>query len=460
MDNSPRGHRIEKISGDAQAIVQRGAHMENLGMQMRESAALLKKIEDGVQGKGYTMDEIKETVTEVHVDLARAAERYEPSGTAVRTYGEALATVQPTISSIVDNCETLWTAYQNALSAFSDADSATPPSDETPEQKTARESETGDLATTKQNAYDAWYAEASRYDTPYDTWDDAYESAVDGLQKANEDGVKDSFWDDALPAIEVLLVVLTIAGLVLAVLVLVVGGPLIALIAALVALVALGLTIWKVASGRGDKWDVIWAVVGVIPFGRLAQFGKFVTRSMPATTFLKGFVGDMFGLTGIMQLRTARNLPGVITDRRALDAIVNSRGNPVGDGMFNKIAGLGNDIADLGKYGGTYSHSLASLWSRATGGGGANLSTGMANAFDNVSTSVAAHVDGMIPNGSLLHGAQNPLSGWDQGFNLIDTVAKPGREGYSFAGDAIEFLGDQIFGSDVERWQPQLAGSR
>ena len=65
MDKSPRGNNIEKISGDASAIYERGVSMEDLGMQMRESAAILEKIKNGTEGKGYSVEKIKDSVGEL-----------------------------------------------------------------------------------------------------------------------------------------------------------------------------------------------------------------------------------------------------------------------------------------------------------------------------------------------------------------------------------------------------------
>ena len=82
----------------------------------------------------------------------------------------------------------------------------------------------GDLSSAKSE----WEAAARRFDGHYDTWDDAYDDAVNGLRDVNDDGVKDGFWDDALPFFETLVKVMEWAGLALLVLALVVGGPLIA----------------------------------------------------------------------------------------------------------------------------------------------------------------------------------------------------------------------------------------
>ncbi len=335
MDPSPRGRAIEKLDGDGVAVRDRGAQMESLGLQMRESASILAKIADGAEGKGYSMEKVRDQVGDLHGDLAKAGERYEPSGRVLREYGEAVVSVKTTIDTIVDECVTLWGAYETAKGQVTDLGSVVPPANETPEQKTAREQGVTDAQGDAATKYQLWEDEASTYDAPYDTWDSAYETAYNGLRNANDDGVEDSFWDDALPWVEGALTVLAVAGMVLAVLAIVIGGPIIALIAVIAGLVVLGLTIWKVAAGRGGAGDIGWAVVGIIPFGRLGQLGRLKdvfkgsqTFRAFAGSFSKNFLSDMVGLAQVRQIRAIRNMPGLV--RGQIPLAVNRWGNASG----------------------------------------------------------------------------------------------------------------------------------
>jgi len=447
MEDSPRGHCIAKISGEAAAIEARGRQMENLGMQMRESASILEKIKNGTEGQGFSVDKIKDSVGELHVDLGRAGERYEPSGRVIRVYGEALDSVQVPVNTIVDECERLWGLYVNASGAVDDAASASIPADETPEQKTERENAADELSGSKESAYQAWLEEATKYDDKYDTWDEAYETAVAGLQDVNEDGVTDSWWDDQLPWIEVVLQVLTVVGIILAVVCLFVAGPVLAVlaaIAAVLALVSLVFTIVKVANGRGNGWDIVGAVVGVIPFGRLGSLFKGGAKLGP---FLTGMLGDMTGFSGVTQFRTlmdARGLPALINNFPP----VNSVGNLVqSENIISSITGLGDEIADLSRFG----VNPAGVLDNILGGTSGSFNANLVEAFSHYGTNVGNHIRTYFPasGGDLVPG------GWEQVGNVIDMVVKPGDDLIGEIGSVISGQGP----SDQDTWQQELANN-
>ena len=447
MEDSPRGHCIAKISGEAAAIEARGRQMENLGMQMRESASILEKIKNGTEGQGFSVDKIKDSVGELHVDLGRAGERYEPSGRVIRVYGEALDSVQVPVNTIVDECERLWGLYVTASGAVDDAASASIPADETPEQKTERENAADELSGSKESAYQAWLEEATKYDDKYDTWNEAYETAVAGLQDVNEDGVTDSWWDDQLPWIEVVLQVLTVVGIILAVVCLFVAGPVLAVlaaIAAVLALVSLVFTIVKVANGRGNGWDIVGAVVGVIPFGRLGSLFKGGAKLGP---FLTGMLGDMTGFSGVTQFRTlmdARGLPALINNFPP----VNSVGNLVqSENIISSITGLGDEIADLSRFG----VNPAGVLDNILGGTSGSFNANLVEAFSHYGTNVGNHIRTYFPasGGDLVPG------GWEQVGNVIDMVVKPGDDLIGEIGSVISGQGP----SDQDTWQQELANN-
>jgi len=449
MEDSPRGHCIAKISGEAAAIEARGRQMENLGMQMRESASILEKIKNGTEGQGFSVDKIKDSVGELHVDLGRAGERYEPSGRVIRVYGEALDSVQGTVNSIVDECERLWNAYVSAAGAVDDASEASIPADETPEQKTKREDAAEELAGSKADAYQAWLDEATKYDDPFDTWDEAYETALAGLQDVNEDGVTDSWWDDQLPWIEVVLNVLTVVGIILAVVCLFVAGPVLAVlaaIAAVIALVSLVLTIVKVANGRGNGWDIAFAVIGVIPFGRVGSLFKGGQKAGP---FIKGFLGDMTGFSGVTQIKTfmdARRLPAFIEMVPPANSAFRLTGST---NIVNSITGLGDEIADLSTFGGWKWLNPGGVMDNILGGSSGSYNASIADAMAGYSANVGNHIKSYFPAaGDLIP------SGMEQVGNVIDMVIKPGREG---AVAIMDGFADSAASETQDTWQQQLA---
>ena len=445
MEKSPNGNEISTIFGDGETIRQRGAAMESLGVQMIESANILQLIGNGTEGKGFSVKTIRENVGDLHVDLREAGSRYEPSGRVMRDYGEALVSVQPTLTAIVNSCTELWAAYESSVSNLADVKGQWVPADQTPAQAEARASALTDLGNARTNAYQAWKDEAERYDAPYDTWDAAYDKALAGLQDANDNGVSDSFWDNALPFVEAALIVLAVAGIVLAVLALVIGGPLIALLAAIVGIVALGLTIWKVAAGRGGASDIGWAIVGVIPFGRLGQLGSAFKSWGGAGAFAKGFGADLIGLTPRLELQNLRGLSALVRNT----PVVNSAGNLTEPSIVARMYRFGDDLGNL-------AYSTPGGWSRIAsriaGGTSGQLADSIAAQFLRRSSGYTNRMDDIL-SGSWLSGMQIPRSGLDAGLNIVDTLAKPAQGAWVFGQE----LADLFVGSPVPTWDAELA---
>lgn len=314
MHTTPENHHeIRSISGEAEDIYDRGVQIESLGHQMIEAARVLTMIKDGAEIRGKSLESIKDSVGDAAADLDQAGKRYKPSGTAIRKYGDVLHDTQQAIDPVIVEAERLWAIYETARAAHFDAQDVPPPDGEPVEGEP-------DPAKTRQDgidaahravsaAYEAWKTEARKYDAPFEAWDVAYDTARTSLKDANDDGVKDGFWDDALPAIESLLTVLSYVGAVLAVLAIVIGGPFIAILALIVGVVTLALTIIKVAKGRGSGWEIAVAVIGILPFGKLAGIFKGVAKAAPGTRVAaftrtgKDALGEMAGLTNVRQMR-------------------------------------------------------------------------------------------------------------------------------------------------------------
>lgn len=294
------GHDLVTIYGEADDITSRGRKMVALGDQMQKAANTLKHLADGTVGKGLSIDKLQESAEGVYSDLKKAGIRYSPSGEVIAAYGEALTTVQAPIITIVSNCESLWETVRTASTALDEAEN------------------TGDDTATLQTAFDeavwAWNTEARRYNAHYDTWSAAYENARSGLQDANDNGVEDSLLDNMLPALDVISVVLTWAGIALAIAACILGGPFI-LAAALIGLAALGVTLLRAAGGRATGEDIMWAAVGVFPFGKafgaikgVAAASGFVGRLSAAGRGGLSMLGDVFGLGGGSSIRSLNGL--------------------------------------------------------------------------------------------------------------------------------------------------------
>ncbi|MBM7505722.1 hypothetical protein ACFPER_01300 [Agromyces aurantiacus] len=301
MDRSPAGHEISVVTGNASSIKARGREVEELGDQMVGAAGVLRAIADGgVPQHGLSIEKIKEVIGEIDEELKLAGQRYRPSGSALVGYADALAEVQEQMRLIVPRCREAWDDYLAAQAAFQRLDdplsgpvvpTAGVDGGPSPEQE-AHEREVTLARGRADDAYDDFVAEARAFDTQYETWEQAFETAADGLREATDGGISDGFWDDVDGVVAGVLVVLQWAGIVLAVLAFVIGGPIIAALGAIVAVTTLLLTIYQKSRGDAGWLELGVAIVGVIPFGSIA---KFAGGFKPGMT---GFLDDMVGGLG------------------------------------------------------------------------------------------------------------------------------------------------------------------
>lgn len=284
MDPTPNDHlEIIELAGNAADIEARGREIERLGEQMQAAAGVLADIELGAQTRGKSLDSIKEVVGDAASDLRTAGERYQPSGTALRRYGEALGTAQRSITGMLPELEQLWTAYTTERSNWE-------VSQQLPDPEPGASTEDRTTWQDVQDKRALWEGKAEEYEQSYSTWWSAYEDARKDIKAANDDGVEDNWVDNHLDLLNFVLDVLSYAGIALAIVACIVGGPFI-LLAAIVGLAALALTIVKVAGGHGNGFDIAMAAIGVFPFGKAAGLFKGAGK----LTALKGMAGDLVG---------------------------------------------------------------------------------------------------------------------------------------------------------------------
>lgn len=310
MDSSPKGRDITTVEGNADTIVARGNDITTLGDQMISSAAMLKDIADGASGqRGLAVDELQEVVGDCHAELKLAGERYKPTGPVLVYYGNVLAEVQPLIKTAVENCEAHWGTYQSKQGAVWDAQYAyypAPPAsdgEDADDPDDLREDAVADAQGLADSAYGDWKADAQTFDTHYDTWVDAFDWAAEEIGDANSGGIEDSTWDDLDGFVAGALEVLKWVGLALAVLGVIIGGPFLAALAAIAAIATLLLTLYSFARGNSTVLDLVFAVVGVIPFGSL---GKLFNGNK------LGFLDDMTG--GLRTAAGRSNIFGEVGD--------------------------------------------------------------------------------------------------------------------------------------------------
>lgn len=276
------GRAVRTIAGSPIGIEQRASDIESLGEKMARAALTLELFADGTVGKGRSFEAIREQAQEVHDDLTVAAKRYLPSGEALAAYAKALRTVQDETDGRVAGAERTWEEVRAASIALDGAAYDQREWDRNEDREVEQAGERPSSAA-EQTAFDTavsdWEFYWGAYDAPAETWETAYETACSSLEKANADGVRDSFWDNAMPFVEAMLTVLMWVGVALLVVAFFVTGPL-ALLAGVLAAVAGVLSllgeIAKLNAGRGDWGSVALAVVGIVPFGKLAKVMDFV----------------------------------------------------------------------------------------------------------------------------------------------------------------------------------------
>ncbi|MFJ6679776.1 hypothetical protein ACIQLK_11750 [Microbacterium sp. NPDC091382] len=408
MDRTPsKNYEILEITGDAYEIERRGIDIETLGDEMIAAANLLDTINLGATCRGKSLDAIKDKVGDMTGDLRTAGERYRPSGTAILRYGRALDGVQTDLRRLMPDLEQKWQEYESARGQFAEDSQLPEPEEGQTDDRTTQ----GDV----DGARGEWESLARQYEGVYDTWWGAYEDARNGVKDANDDGVEDSWLDNALPALEVLGDILSYAGIVLAIAACIIGGPFI-LAAALVGLAALAVTCLKVAGGRGTWVDIAFAAIGVFPFGKaFSAFGAVRAASgMGRLGALgRGLVdmgGDMVGAGWRNGSRLTTLLSSGRTGQVFHDAagtVVNANGTRV---MRNFFRGLdGPSIGQRLLFGGegamqrTVSEAASGLSNKAT----SNLNQFLSNAT----------------NGNIM---QDMLAGGNGVLDVVDNLGKAG----------------------------------
>jgi hypothetical protein len=277
---SPNGHHpIAEIDSRPDDIYTRATQMITLGEEMLKSAKIIKEINDGADGNiGLSIGKIRDAAEDFNGDLEPAGHKYKGAGEIFQKYGSVMGSqgqnVMANLNASAKECAQLWEAYTSAQSSIPDL--PTPTVDE-PEPDT---SDHDDAQQKSDGAYADFVSEADTYDGYYDSWEDAFDEAASALEKFGDGGLDDSWKDELDSFVAAALEVLVWVGLALAVLAIVIGGPLLgAILLAVGALILIG-TVWQVYRSKvdgvgGAGWeDLAWAVVAIIPVTRLAGYGS------------------------------------------------------------------------------------------------------------------------------------------------------------------------------------------
>jgi hypothetical protein len=285
------GHELRQLDGNAGDIWQRGDDWVKLGMVMEHTAGELTAIGDSSVHKSKGTEKLGEMARESADDLKQAAVRYKDTGTVLRTYANALETAQSWLRRKMDDVEAAERAYQSALDAKSEAVSAlnalngAAPQGDDAADRTAAENDVNSASGTLTGAKEERDALWTEFDQVFETWSDAYDDAVGGIQKAMDSaGNNDGFWEFVDSALKVITIVL----IVLSVIALIIGAPLTGLLGLVIlglTLLSVGLTLLQFAFGKATLSDVAWSLVGLLPFG----IGKILSKGAPLlSTVVRG----------------------------------------------------------------------------------------------------------------------------------------------------------------------------
>lgn len=295
MESSPKGRFIEYVDGSPGGIISRGEDITELGQQMLDSATTLENIKtraiDSGGQTGKAIEGLRESIGDSFDVLRQAGELYKPVGPVIETYGKELDEVQPLIKAAVDDCEDRWATYES-LPGDKEG-SVVPVADDgflgmgghdadSPEAQ-----QQADENAAKREAYQAWEERADDFDRYYDTWEDAFDTAVDGIGDKMSGSIKDGFWEVLGDIGDVLGKV----GLIVGIAALVLGGPFTAIAFALAAAAVAVAAVQMFDSSKswGERFGNLGlATLGVVPFGR---FGKLMSGNGK-------FMDDVVGLGG------------------------------------------------------------------------------------------------------------------------------------------------------------------
>ena len=289
---SVQGREIKALASDPESTETIGGKIKDLGQDMIDSAKMLQDVAEGDVQQGKAVDKLRDLTGDAYKLLAEAGEMYRATGDVIETFGRQSGRHDDEFLSINNNAREAWHAYYDAPG---DRDLAGDT-----EGKFGREIDESDQAdnSAKQKLYEEYEKWAVSFDAEFDAWKPIYTTAKRDLDDALDNGVEDD-WKDRLDSfVDGLQTALTIAGFVLGVLAIVLGGPF-AIAALIVGALAVLATGWQWYRGDAGPLDMALAVVGILPFGKLGGVWKAGGEAMEGAgdvgKFSKSFTGFKAG---------------------------------------------------------------------------------------------------------------------------------------------------------------------
>lgn len=272
MDPSPKGRTIRYVDGEPGAISKRGLEIEDLGEKMLSSALVLQSIADNALGgdsmKGKAIEALRDSIGDSYETLKQAGELYKPVGPVIKAYGDALEDVQKSIETAVNDAQDRYNQY---LALPGDKDDS-----QTEEEGgllgiggTDKDEAAENQA--KAQAYQDFIDKATEFDAHYDSWEDAFETAANGIDDKTAGSIEDSGWSDWAD-------VLKVVGTIVAIAALCTGIGALVWLGVGIGILATAVTAGQVMNGEADWLDVGIAALSIIPVTKAGNFAGSLGR--------------------------------------------------------------------------------------------------------------------------------------------------------------------------------------
>jgi hypothetical protein len=300
MPATHKGHVIEELEGDPNGIWARGDQIEKLGQKMVKAADTLERIKDGSDGSnGKSMEQVREAVGDMTDDLRTAGTTYAGVGPVLKTYAGAIGPLAPgyhdlqgDIKKVVADAKDAWARYKSAEADVPTSGGMVPmPDKDDPDYDTKVKAAS--------DREDEFWGLADQFDGYYETWETAFDKAADDIDSFVDDGIHDGFWDNVDGFVSAALKVLSWVGLVVGILAIIIGGPILGAIAAVVGLVVLALTVYRKIRGDASWGDLALATVAVLPLGKFVSIARAGSKGAVFAKFAEEGTG------GLSKLATA-----------------------------------------------------------------------------------------------------------------------------------------------------------
>ena len=224
-------------------------------------------------------------------------------------YASDLCTTQGEIQDAIDAAEWSFASYEEALEELTTARAVESsfnmpgnPTQTDRDDKERIEEALSGAQTRADAAEQRFIADGEDYDRLFERWEtDEYQEAVDKITKAIDANLNDSGWDNFFGGLDTVLEILKWVGLVLAVLALILGGPILALAVLIVGAISLIGTIVLAIDGRKGLSDVFWAAIGVLPVGKLGKGLKEFVKEIPGQ--FRSPIAQISSISGLRNLR-------------------------------------------------------------------------------------------------------------------------------------------------------------